>query len=50
MKRQVDQEGDTRFYYTGMAQATLLDRLSPDWKRTMAEDVWLEDLLAQAVE
>ena len=26
------QEGDLRFYLSGMAQARLLDRLSPDWK------------------
>jgi hypothetical protein len=32
MKRQAGQEGDVRFYYTGMAQAVLLDRLTPDWK------------------
>ena len=51
MKRQADQEGDTRFYYTGMAQATLLDRLAPGWKeQVMKEGLWLEDLLAQAVE
>lgn len=51
MKRQADQEGDTRFYYTGMAQAVLLDRLAPDWKEQVMEDgVWLEDLLESAVE
>lgn len=51
MKRQADQEGDTRFYYTGMAQAMLLDRLAADWKeRVMEEGVWVEDLLAQAVD
>ena len=50
MKRQADQEGDTRFYYTGMAQAALLDRLAPDWKEQAMEDgVWLEDLLESAV-
>jgi len=50
MKRQADQEGDTRFYYTGMAQAALLDRLLPGWKdQVMREGVWLEDLLAQAI-
>lgn len=51
MKRQAKQEGDTRFYYTGMAQAALLDRLAPGWKEpVMGEGVWLEDLLARAVE
>lgn len=50
MKRQASQEGDTRFYYTGMAQAVLLDRLAPEWKeQVMDEGVWLEDLLLWAV-
>ena len=48
-KRQATREGDTRFYYTGLAQAVLLDRLAPGWKgRVLAEDVWLEELLSQA--
>ncbi len=50
MKRQAGLEGNTRFYYTGMAQGELLDRLAPDWKsRLFAEGVWLEDLLAEAL-
>ena len=50
MKRQAGLEGDTRFYYTGMGQGELLDRLMPDWKsRLFAEGVWLEDLLAEAL-
>ena len=41
---------DTRFYYSGMAQALILDRLMPGWKsRAFAQDVWLEDLVAEAV-
>ena len=41
---------DVRFYYSGMAQAFLLDRLMPGWKdRALSDDVWLEDLLADAV-
>jgi len=55
--REIDQmtwlaaDGDeTRFYYTGMAQAVLLDRLDPDWKHRLFEPgVWLEDLLAEAL-
>ncbi|HPH95167.1 MAG TPA: hypothetical protein PKW33_03305 [Anaerolineaceae bacterium] len=46
-------EEDTRLYYTGMAQAFLLDRLMPEWKqRVMNEANWtsLEDLLAEAVQ
>jgi hypothetical protein len=51
MKRQAGQDGDTRFYYTGMAQAKLLDRLLPDWKeRILLEDIWLEDLLREAIQ
>lgn len=50
MQQQADREGDTRFYYTGMAQAFLLDRLMPGWKaRIMAKDVWLEGLLGEAL-
>lgn len=51
MNRQASREGDTRFYYTGMAQAKLLDRLLPNWKgQIMDDDVWLEDLLLAGVE
>ncbi len=47
MQRQATQEGEPRFYYTGMAQAMLLDRLAPGWKtQVFAEGVWLEDLLS----
>ncbi|GAB4479667.1 MAG: hypothetical protein Kow00124_25560 [Anaerolineae bacterium] len=50
MQNTAGNEGDTRFYYTGMAQARLLDRLQPGWKdRVMGPGVWLEDLLAEAV-
>jgi hypothetical protein len=50
MKNQAIRQGDTRFYYTGMAQAFLLDRLMPDWKnRIMEENVWLDDLLMEAI-
>jgi hypothetical protein len=49
--RMADDQGDGRFYYTGMAQAFLLDRLLPDWKHRALENgaVWLEGLLAEAV-
>jgi hypothetical protein len=50
MKNQAIQQGDTRFYYTGMAQAFLLDRLMPDWKNhIMEENLWLDDLLLEAI-
>ncbi|MBN1428696.1 MAG: hypothetical protein JXB07_09935 [Anaerolineae bacterium] len=42
---------NVRFYYTGMAQARLLDRLLPGWKEhVMQEGIWLEALLAKALE
>ena len=51
MKRQAAQEGEVRFYYTGMAQAVLLDQLMPDWKtRILSESITLEDLLNEAVQ
>jgi|WetSurMetagenome_2_1015567.scaffolds.fasta_scaffold80560_2 hypothetical protein len=43
-------DGDIRFYYSGWAQAILLDRLAPGWRtRILSEDVTLEDLLREAV-
>lgn len=48
MKRQATQDGEVRFYYTGMAQAMLLDRLAPGWKQEIfKQDTWLETLLAR---
>ena len=45
-RQQANREGDVRFYYTGMLQACLLDRLVPNWKERITEDgVYLEDLL-----
>lgn len=50
MPRMVNDEGDGRFYYAGMAQAYLLDRLLPGWKqRAFADDIWLETLLSETV-
>jgi hypothetical protein len=51
MKRQAGQAGEARFYYTGMAQALLLDRLNPGWQeKALQEGVWVEDLLAEALQ
>ena len=51
ISRMAGDEGDGRFYYSGMAQAFMLDRLMPDWKqKAFNEGVWLEDLLAEAAE
>ena len=42
--------GDTRFYYTGMLQAVMLDRLMPGWKNdAFKEGLYLENLLEKAV-
>ena len=42
--------GETRFYYSGMAQAFLLERLSPQWKsRALVEHISLEKLLEEAI-
>lgn len=50
ISRTADDTGDGRFYYSGMAQAFLLDRLLPGWKlRAFEENVWLDELLADAV-
>lgn len=49
MTRMAGDVGDGRFYYSGMAQGFLLDRLMPDWKSRMINDgVWLETLLEEA--
>jgi hypothetical protein len=48
--RMAADHGDGRFYYSGMAQGVLLDRLLPAWKeRALAPGVQLEDLLREAV-
>ena len=50
ISRMASDPGDGRFYYSGFAQAALLDALSPGWKDRLFEDgVWLEDLLSEAV-
>lgn len=51
MPRMYNDEGDGRFYYSGMAQAYLLDLLLPGWKERAFDDgVWLETLLAEALQ
>jgi hypothetical protein len=50
MRRMAADAGEGRFYYTGMAQAFLLDRLAPGWKeRILQDNVFLEDLLREAI-
>jgi len=44
------QDGDLRFYLSGMAQARLLDRLSPAWKsKTDLATLNLEDILTAVI-
>lgn len=43
-------EGEVRFYYSGFAQAVLLDRLLPGWRASaISEDTPLEDLLQNVI-
>ncbi len=49
MKLEANQKGEVSFYQTGMAQAFLLDRLSPGWKaNALKNGIFLEDLLKEA--
>ncbi|MGC9398066.1 MAG: hypothetical protein ACP5HM_02900 [Anaerolineae bacterium] len=49
--RMAGNEGDGRFYYSGMAQAYLLDRLAPGWKdECMAGDAFLDERLQRVLE
>jgi len=46
VKRIGNRPAETRFYYTGMLQAVMLDRLMPGWKKdAFKKDVYLENLL-----
>jgi len=50
MRRMADDEGDGRFYYSGMAQAYLLDRLMPNWKlNAFEEEFRLDDFLREVL-
>ncbi len=49
-KRLANDASERRFYYTGMAQAVLLDRLASGWQTELFEPgVWLEDILAETM-
>jgi hypothetical protein len=51
VRRMAGSSGDGRFYYSGMAQAVLLDRLLPDWKEQVVPGgISLEDLLSEAID
>jgi len=48
--RAAARSGESRFYYGGMLQAMLLDRMAPGWKNEIFdEDKFLEDLLRKSV-
>jgi hypothetical protein len=48
--RMAGDHGDGRFYFSGFAQAVLLDCLLPEWKtRAFENSVWLDELLAEAI-
>lgn len=48
--RAAGRSGESRFYYGGMLQAMLLDRVYSDWKNEVfEEDIFLEDLLRGVV-
>ena len=50
LRRMASDHGDGRFYYSGMAQAVLLDRLAEGWKaRALGPGVFQEDLLREAI-
>lgn len=50
VRRILSSEGEVRFYYSGFAQAALLDRLMPGWKEpAMSKGMWLEELLQEAI-
>jgi hypothetical protein len=48
--RTAGRRGESRFYYVGMLQALVLERIYKDWKVSAFEkDTALEDLLFQAI-
>lgn len=50
VRRMDTYDDEVRFYYSGFAQAALLDRLLPGWKeRIFADGVYLDDLIQQAI-
>ena len=49
-KRAAARVGESRFYYLGMLQAMLLDRVAPEWKKDIFDEkLYLEDLLKAGV-
>ena len=51
ISRMANDEGNGRFYYTGMAQAYLLDQIFPEWKlQAFNDNIWLEELLTDVIQ
>lgn len=51
VKRTVNRTGESRFYYVGMLQAIILDRLMPNWKNeAFNEGGYLDNLLKKSIE
>ena len=50
VKRAAVRPSENRFYYSGMLQAVMLDRLLPEWKKeAFSKEVYLENLLEMSV-
>ncbi|SMO91918.1 hypothetical protein SAMN06265379_11532 [Saccharicrinis carchari] len=50
VKRAANRPGESRFYYGGMLQAVILDRLMPGWKKKAFDNqVYLDGLLQKAI-
>jgi hypothetical protein len=50
IRRSGGDPGDGRFYYSGLAQALLLDRFMPGWReRALEPAVFLDELLQEAI-
>lgn len=48
--RAANRSGESRFYYGGMLQAIILDRLLPEWKtEAFNNEVYLDDLLQKSI-
>ena len=50
MQRAAGRSGESRFYFDGMLQAMILDKVAPDWKKEIFDEgVFLEDLLKKTI-
>ena len=50
VQRAAGRSGESRFYFGGMLQAMILDKVAPDWKKEIFDErVFLEDLLKKTI-